>query len=164
MKMDSQALLSRLEDFSHTVVVGVRSDTPVHETYAVKEMTLEGFMYVLEYGIQQALCDKCGGKTPDEIREIAGKLKSMLYTGVSIKRKNAAAPSVDTFTNIARKMVLARLGKDMRKKLAEMPDKGVKTLDELFAKNEAALRPIVEEKLEQMKREAEMAEGLDLTF
>ena len=72
------------------------------------------------------------------------------------------APKVDDFTNVARKLVLSLLPKETKKALADLEDKGAAKLDAIFAKNEAKLRPQVEAKLEEMRKAAEAAKGLEL--
>lgn len=76
--------------------------------------------------------------------------------------------AVPTFTNEARKLVLSKLDKAAKEKLAAMPDSGAATLDAMFAKNEAALKPIVEATIAEMERKAkakaELEGKLDLSF
>jgi hypothetical protein len=91
-----------------------------------------------------------------------------LMTGDIRVHSGERKPRVDDFTTAARKYVLSRLSKDVRKKLADMPDKGVETLDKMFAKNEAKLRPIIEQAIadaaRKAKESAELAASLDLTL
>lgn len=102
----------------------------------------------------------------NESKAMAERALAGLLTG-EVLRRNARAPKADDFTNFARKHVIGLLPKERRKGLAEMADKGVATLDAIFAKNEAKLRPIVQAALDAAiaaaKAKDELAADLDLT-
>jgi len=165
-KYTMEELYAAVSGLVKEVAIGARAESEDARVLPVKvaDMSLNAVMYCLEYGIQRGVNDKCGGSDKDIKTkvEMAEDIILGWYDGVIRKRK--AAVIVDSFTNIARKMVLARLEKAKRKELAEMPDKGAAWLDAVFKKNEEKLRPIVEAEIERQRKLAEEAETLDLDF
>lgn len=132
--------------------------------------------YVWRIGLKNILQDSHASVTRDGYdsdeawiaakRDRASLKLGALMIGDVRQSRGERAPKVDDFTNFARKYILSILSKEKRKELAEMEDKGAATLDEMFAKNEEKLRPLVQAKLDaaiaEAKAKAELAEGLDL--
>ena len=125
-KYTSEELYTLVTNLVHGVVIGKRGDESKGFEVHAKDMTIGALEYVLRYGIQRGVNDKCNGSDKDIKTkvEMAEDIIFGWYDGVIRKRK--AATIVDSFTNIARKMILAKLPKEKRKELAEMPDKGAK--------------------------------------
>ena len=132
--------------------------------------------HIVTIGLKNILQDAHASVTYDGFRNEAecveakrkragDKLAAMIAGEVRISR-TGGAPKADSFTTWARRIVLGMLGKDKRKALADEADKGVAYLDAVFAKNEAKLRPQVEQAIAdaeaKAKAAAELAEGLDL--
>lgn len=147
-----------------------------------KVATLMGHANVVEYmvwkGLKEILTDAHASVVRKDFKSdeewiAAKRAKAELKLGALMigevrTTSRESKPKVDDFTNAARKIVLSKLPKAKREELAEMPDKGVAILDAMFAKNDAALRPVVEAELAEQARKAKAAEELegklDLSF
>jgi len=109
----------------------------------------------------------------DEAWIAAKREKAMLKLGAMMNgelrgQSGERKAKVDSFTTFARRHILSLLTKERRKELAEHDDKGASVLDALFAKNEAALRPIVQAQMEAAQKyeeeKAKLAASLDLSL
>ena len=134
------------------------------------------FDHVLMIGLKNLVQDSHASIKREDFADesewlAASKAKAELKLGAILSGNIRAQsgdrkPKVDDFTNAARKVVLSLLPAEKRKELAAMDDKGVATLDAIFAKNEAKLKPQVEAKMEADRKAAEakakLSEGLDL--
>lgn len=72
-------------------------------------------------------------------------LEAMLAGESRVARERA--PKADDFTTAMRRFVVGLFTKDERKVMAKSPDHGVALIDARFAKNEAKLRPLIEDKI-----------------
>lgn len=134
---------------------------------------------VLYIGLRNILMDSHAGAKRDdfeteiewrsESKLIAERTLANLLNGTALRKNTASrAPKADDFTNFARKHVLSLLSKEKRSELSNMPDKGIAKLDELFARNEAKFRPIVQKALDDAiamaMAKAEIANDADFEF
>jgi hypothetical protein len=131
--------------------------------------------HVITIGLKNILQDSHASityenfKTETECQEAkrkrAGEKLQALLDG-DVRTARAGVAKVDGFTTWARRIVLSMLSKEKRKELAGEADKGVAFLDAIFTKNEAKLRPLVEQAIADAEAKAkaaqELANGLDL--
>lgn len=136
--------------------------------------TIEEF---INYGARRSLQDHANSKTKDfddaikdsEKAKIASMYLADMVTGEWLISTRKTRDSVDDWTRHARKVIAGLLGKDARKKLAEMDgDARVAKLDELIAANRDAIAGVVDESIAEEKRRKESAVALgsklSLTF
>lgn len=126
-KYSESELYALVTNLVHGVVIGKRGDESKGFEVHAKDMTLPAIEYVLRYGIQRGVNDRCGGsdRTLEEKAEIAQDTIISWYTGTMRQRANAANP-VDAFTVFCHRAAWATLAKAEKKRLADSPEKDAK--------------------------------------
>lgn len=126
-KYTESELYALVTNLVHGVVIGKRGDESKGFEVHAKDMTIGAIEYVLRYGIQRGVNDRCGGsdRTLEEKAEIAQDIITSWYTGTMRQRANAANP-VDAFTAFCHRAAWATLAKAEKKRLADSPEKDAK--------------------------------------
>lgn len=121
----------------------------------VAESSIE---YLLNFALQSLQDAYAGAENAEQAQGLWDKKLDAILNGTLGARSGGAG--VDEFTKTARSILKGKLKTQLGKDSAEWKefdesDADVQNarLDSLFTKNEAKLRPIVEERLEELKRE-----------
>lgn len=128
----------------------------------VKVMKLNGLPipdasveYLLNFALQSLQDAYAGAKTEAEATGAFGTKLDRLIAGTIGVRLGGGA-SVSEETRVARQITRAKLRAGLEKDVYEAKYKeDDEAVDAVFAKNEAKLRPFVDEKLAELKRERE---------
>lgn len=154
MKITNEEFSAWAESATLEVRLGARSGNPKTWVIPVKDLPMVSLAKAASYGFTQWIVDRVAGDDIEEAKKETEIFLAKVLDGswVHEARKNAAPP-IDEFTNVARKMVLATLGKADRKRMAELPDKGVKELDAEIAKLGEPFAVMVRARMDKIAQE-----------